>query len=201
MTRPEPQPGSKRAAGCRGSNKDIRKLLDAIRAAGGEVVPHRGKDGHYKVYLDGQYLVGIAGTPSDWRARANDIARLRRGGLNIRQQRTLHTMKLPGINLGNLDIPATVGEFLTTLKSIDGKLTELLEEQREANRNSVLDRLGRTSRERMARDRTTVAPDLDYADDGTLVPTTGDCSLGGTCSDPHDGVLGVGMDLTEGGTR
>lgn len=76
-------PGSKRAAGCRASRKDVAKLLDAIRAAGGEVVPHTGKNGHFKVYLDGQYLGGIAGTPSDWRARANDIARLRRGGLNI----------------------------------------------------------------------------------------------------------------------
>lgn len=83
MSNPEPQPGSRHAAGCRGSRKDTRKLLDAIRAAGGTVEPHRGKDGHYKVYLDGTYLGGIAGTPSDWRARANDIARLRRGGLNI----------------------------------------------------------------------------------------------------------------------
>jgi hypothetical protein len=76
-------PGSRRGAGCRASNKDTRRLLDAIRAAGGTVEPHRGKDGHFKVYLDGQYIGGIAGTPSDWRARANDIARLRRGGLNI----------------------------------------------------------------------------------------------------------------------
>lgn len=81
--RPEPQPGSRRAAGCRASRKDIRKLLDAIRAVGGEVEPHRGKDGHFKVYLDGQYIGGIAGTPGDPRARQNDIARLRRGGLRI----------------------------------------------------------------------------------------------------------------------
>ncbi|UXE04455.1 HicA-like toxin [Mycobacterium phage Funsized] len=83
MTRPEPQPGSRRSAGCRGSRKDTRRLLDAIRAAGGEVVAHTGKDGHWKVYLDGQYIGGIAGTPGDRRSWQNDIARLRRGGLNI----------------------------------------------------------------------------------------------------------------------
>lgn len=89
-------------------------------------------------------------------------------------------MKLPGINLGNLDIVATVGEFLTVLRSIDGKLDELLDEQREANRNSVLDRIGRTSRERMARDRSTEVRETTEA--------AADCSLGnGTCADPHDG--------------
>lgn len=101
---------------------------------------------------------------------------------------------IPGLPKG-LDILATVNEFLTVLRSIDGKLDELLDEQREANRNSVMDRLGRTSRERMARDRTTEDRD------GLPVGVTADCSLGGACSDPHDGVLGVGMDLTEGGTR
>lgn len=81
-------PGTRRGAGCRASKKDTRKLLDAIRAAGGTVEPHRGKDGHFKVYLDGRYIGGIAGTPSDRRARANDIARLRRGGLNITSKGT-----------------------------------------------------------------------------------------------------------------
>ncbi|UXE04454.1 hypothetical protein SEA_FUNSIZED_83 [Mycobacterium phage Funsized] len=90
----------------------------------------------------------------------------------------------------DLDIVHTVNEFLTVLRSIDGKLDELLDEQREANRNSVLDRLGRTTRERMAFDRT--APDAAPAD----------CSLGYSgCTDPHDDVLSVGTDLTEGGTR
>ncbi|QHB37826.1 hypothetical protein I5G63_gp086 [Mycobacterium phage Imvubu] len=116
-------------------------------------------------------------------------------------------MKLPGINIGNLDIPATVGEFLSTLKSIDGKLTELLEEQREANRNSVLDRLGRTSRERMARDRTTEDRDglpVGVAAPGHSAPRSScpACAVGDpTDADLRDGVLGVGMDLTEGGTR
>lgn len=100
---------------------------------------------------------------------------------------------IPGLPKG-LDILATVNEFLTVLRSIDGKLDELLDEQREANRNSVLDRLGRTSRERTARDRSTEVRET--------TERAADCSLGnGTCADPHDGVLGVGMDLTEGGTR
>lgn len=82
MSQSEPQPGSRRA-GCRASKKEVRRLLDAIRQAGGDVVPHQGKNGHWKVYLDGQYIGGIAGTPGDHRAQQNDISRLRRGGLNI----------------------------------------------------------------------------------------------------------------------
>ena len=52
----------------------------------------------------------------------------------------------------DIDIVSTVNEFLTVLRSIDGKLDELLEEQREANRGATIDRLGRASRDRIAAD-------------------------------------------------
>lgn len=70
-----------RASG--GPRKDTRELLNAIVAAGGTVEPCRNRTGHYKVFYRGRYIGGLAGTPGDWRGRANDIARLRRGGLNI----------------------------------------------------------------------------------------------------------------------
>ena len=60
-------------------------------------------------------------------------------------------LKLPGINVG-LDIPETVREFLTVLRNIDSKLDTLIEEQQEANRNSVMDRLARATRDRQAFD-------------------------------------------------
>lgn len=46
-------------------------------------MPCRNRDGHWKVYLDGEYIGGLASTPSDHRSTQNDIARLRRRGLNI----------------------------------------------------------------------------------------------------------------------
>ncbi len=84
MASPAKQPGARRGAlGCRGGRKEVRELLAAIEAAGGTIEPHRSRTGHFKVYLDGQYIGGIAGTGSDHRTRANEVARLRRGGLNI----------------------------------------------------------------------------------------------------------------------
>ena len=78
------QPGARRGVtGCRAARKEGRELLAAIEAAGGVVEPHRSKTGHFKVYLDGNYIGGIAGTASDWRTRANEVSRLRRGGLNL----------------------------------------------------------------------------------------------------------------------
>ncbi|QPX62196.1 HicA-like toxin [Mycobacterium phage Indlovu] len=79
--RPGPVPGS--SSRRRGKSKEVRKLLEAIEQAGGEVVPCRNRDGHWKVYLDGEYIGGLASTPSDHRSTQNDIARLRRRGLNI----------------------------------------------------------------------------------------------------------------------
>lgn len=78
------QPGARRGVtGCRAARKEVRQLLDAITAAGGVLEPHRSRTGHFKVFLNGTYIGGVAGTASDWRTRANEIARLRRGGLPI----------------------------------------------------------------------------------------------------------------------
>lgn len=79
--RPGPVPGS--SCRRRGKSKEVRQLLDAIEAAGGTVEPCRNRDGHWKVFLDGEYIGGLAATPSDHRSTKNDIARLRRRGLNI----------------------------------------------------------------------------------------------------------------------
>ncbi|QGH75331.1 HicA-like toxin [Mycobacterium phage Quesadilla] len=86
--RDEPGPGPSTpvpGSGCRkrAARKETRRLLREIERAGGEVRPHQGRPGHFKVYVDGEYIGGIAGTPSDRRAFANDIARLRRNGLPI----------------------------------------------------------------------------------------------------------------------
>jgi hypothetical protein len=77
----DPVPGC--TAKNRGSNKVLRRLIRNIEAVGGVVRPSCTRTGHWKVYLDGQYIGGLPGTPGDIRALANDIARLRRGGLRI----------------------------------------------------------------------------------------------------------------------
>ncbi|AHJ88387.1 hypothetical protein CG91_gp087 [Mycobacterium phage 39HC] len=88
MTVTPPQPGSGKSRRCNG-HKDTRLLLEAVEAAGGECVPHgRTRPGHWKVYLGGKMIGGISGTPSDHRTRKNDIARLRRNGLNITSKGT-----------------------------------------------------------------------------------------------------------------
>lgn len=80
--RPGPVPGSSaKKRGC--ARKETRRLLEAIEAAGGVVEPCSNRSGHWKVFLDGRYIGGLAGTSSDWRGRQNDIARLRRNGLPL----------------------------------------------------------------------------------------------------------------------
>lgn len=74
-------PGTSRRT--KGSCKQARDLIKVIERLGAVVKPHCSLTGHWKVYLDGRYIGGLAGTPSDRRAWANDIARLRRGGLAI----------------------------------------------------------------------------------------------------------------------
>lgn len=83
MVQTGPQPGSKRARTVKSSDRDTRALLDSIEAAGGTVKPCRSRSGHYKVYLEGRLIGTIAGTPSEYRSRKNDIANLRRAGLQI----------------------------------------------------------------------------------------------------------------------
>lgn len=81
LTPGQPVPGT--SSGNRAARKETRALLAAIEAAGGNVQPCRNRQGHWKVYLDGTYIGGVACTPSDHRSTQNDIARLRRNGLSI----------------------------------------------------------------------------------------------------------------------
>ncbi len=87
MTRQEPQPGSLKSQ-IKGARKGQRELIKAVTAAGGEVRPAGGISGHVKVYLDGVFIGCLSGTPSDHRTTKNDIARLRRNGLNITSKGT-----------------------------------------------------------------------------------------------------------------
>lgn len=91
-------------------------------------------------------------------------------------------MKLPGINLGHIDIPEMIHTFLHTLRAIETKLDRLIELTEEANRNATLDRLGRTTRHRQDADRRRMAP-------AGLIPTDCDMSRPCACVDPDDADL------------
>ena len=60
-------------------DKDLRKLIEAIRAAGYQVIINR--KGHPEVYTtDGEKITTFSGTPSDHRSTLNSLAPLRRRG-------------------------------------------------------------------------------------------------------------------------
>lgn len=60
-------------------DKDLRKILEAIKAAGYQVV--RNRRGHWEVYTqDGVKVTTFAGTASDWRSHRNALAPLKRRG-------------------------------------------------------------------------------------------------------------------------
>jgi hypothetical protein len=59
------------------SNADTRRLIVDLKRRGYTVVLVG--SGHYRVRAaDGRLVVTIAATPSDWRTRRNEIARIRR---------------------------------------------------------------------------------------------------------------------------
>jgi len=63
------------------ANRDVRRLIAQIEAAGGRVILSR--RGHFKVYL-GKRLVGsIPQTPSDRRSLLNCRAAIRRAGIQL----------------------------------------------------------------------------------------------------------------------
>ena len=84
MAQLNPHPGSRRAH--KGSTNEVRDLLAAVSAAGGDVRKSRG---HWKVYLDGKYATTIPGTPGDHRGLKNATALLRRLGLPLTTKGTL----------------------------------------------------------------------------------------------------------------
>lgn len=65
------------------SDKETRELVARIEIAGGSV-QWSSRGSHLKIFnQSGRYVATIGGTPSDYRARLNDIAAIRRGGLAI----------------------------------------------------------------------------------------------------------------------
>jgi hypothetical protein len=79
----EPRPGPVPGCGCRprARRKEVRELIRQIELAGARV--EASGTNHFKVYLGERYIGGLAATPSDHRALANDIARFRRAGLAL----------------------------------------------------------------------------------------------------------------------
>ena len=59
-------------------DKDLKKIVKALRAAGYDVSPTR--RGHIRVSRDGRAVTTFSGTASDWRAHRNALAALRRDG-------------------------------------------------------------------------------------------------------------------------
>ena len=59
-------------------DKELRKLLKALEAAGYETRPTR--NGHHVVYRKGVRITTISGTPSDRRSLLNALAPLKRRG-------------------------------------------------------------------------------------------------------------------------
>lgn len=62
-------------------SKERRELFKRIVAAGGEL--RLAKSGHWKVYVNGVLKTTVAATPSDYRGRRNELANLRRCGLDL----------------------------------------------------------------------------------------------------------------------
>ena len=60
---------------------DIRGLLKSLEQQGCVIV--HTKKNHYKVFLEGEWLTTLPGTPSDWRSLRNCTAPLKRAGLRL----------------------------------------------------------------------------------------------------------------------
>uniref|UniRef100_A0AAU8GPA0 HicA-like toxin n=1 Tax=Mycobacterium phage BobbyK TaxID=3158892 RepID=A0AAU8GPA0_9CAUD len=85
VAQPIPQQSGKPVPGCGrkrglGSNTEVRALVTAVLAVGGEVKQCRG---HFKVYVGGVLTTTLPSTPSDTRSLKNAIAHLRRAGLPL----------------------------------------------------------------------------------------------------------------------
>ena len=59
-----------------------RKQKRQLERLGCEVI--QAKSGHYKIYLNGHYVLTDSATSSDWRAWRNLTARLRRLGIDVK---------------------------------------------------------------------------------------------------------------------
>jgi hypothetical protein len=61
------------------TNRDVRRLVQAIEAAGGRVT--LSKRGHFKVYINDRLVTTLPQTPSDRRSLLNARAAIRRAGI------------------------------------------------------------------------------------------------------------------------
>lgn len=59
-------------------NKDLRKIVEALRSQGFEVEETAKQ--HLVVSKDGRRVATLSGTASDWRSIRNGLARLKRAG-------------------------------------------------------------------------------------------------------------------------
>ena len=59
-----------------------RKQKRQLERLGCDIV--QAKSGHYKIYLNGHYILTDSATSSDWRAWRNLTARLRRLGIDVK---------------------------------------------------------------------------------------------------------------------
>lgn len=64
-------------------NKELRELIKALEADGFTVRPTKK---HYRVEKDGRYVTTLSKTPSDWRARANELRPAARLGFRWRKR-------------------------------------------------------------------------------------------------------------------
>lgn len=64
------------------SAKAVQELVEAVRAAGAEVICSR-RSAHYKVYLDGQFIGALSSTTNSWNTHKNEWSMLRRNGLDL----------------------------------------------------------------------------------------------------------------------
>jgi hypothetical protein len=58
--------------------KELRKLIKALEDQGFDITVTTKQ--HYMVWLDGEFVTTLPGTPSDWRSLKNSIAAARRFG-------------------------------------------------------------------------------------------------------------------------
>ncbi|AET09932.1 hypothetical protein GoPhGRU1p91 [Gordonia phage GRU1] len=81
----DPLPGSRKAMKDRGAslgNRETRKFMRRLIAAGGEIRASSGK-GHPRLFYRGAFVASISLSPSDSRAEKNVLAKARRAGMSI----------------------------------------------------------------------------------------------------------------------
>lgn len=64
------------------ADKNMKSIKRILKDHGCEVVHRKGRS-HLQVYRNGKLITVLSCSPSDWRSRLNEIARLRRAGIPI----------------------------------------------------------------------------------------------------------------------